>query len=74
VKTASNSGCEQIGVPVFHEENVPPPKLVERHIIWLKKADLVVVVVTAGRSQLDQALMDELQAIPGRCRRMMFCG
>jgi len=55
---------EQIGVPVYHEENVPPPKLVERaYNLAQKGGNSVVVVDTAGRSQLDQALMDELQAI-----------
>ena len=55
---------EQIGVPVYHEENVPPPKLVERaYHLAQKGGNSVVVVDTAGRSQLDQALMDELQAV-----------
>ena len=55
---------EQIGVPVHYEENVPPPKLVERAYHLAQKGGISVVVVdTAGRSQLDQGLMEELQAI-----------
>ncbi len=55
---------EQIGVPVHYEENVAPPKLVERaYNLAQKGGNTVVIVDTAGRSQLDQALMEELQAI-----------
>ena len=55
---------EQIGVPVHYKENVAPPKLVERaYNLAQKGGNTVVIVDTAGRSQLDQALMEELQAI-----------
>ncbi len=54
----------QIDVPVFYEENVPPPKLAAKAYQQARKGGTSVVILdTAGRSQLDSALMDELGAI-----------
>lgn len=55
---------ERIGVPVFHEAGKKPPELCARAYDQGKKGGVSVILIdTAGRSQLDQELMDELQAI-----------
>ncbi len=54
----------QLGVPVFYEAGVKPPELVGRAFDAAKKGgDTILIVDTAGRSQLEASLMDELQAI-----------
>ncbi len=54
----------QIDVPVFYEEKVPPPKLAEKAYQFARKGGVSVVIIdTAGRSQMDADLMDELGAI-----------
>jgi signal recognition particle subunit SRP54 len=58
---------EKVGVPVFHEPGVEPPGLVARaYEQGQKGAYSVIIADTAGRSQLDQQLMDELRAINSR--------
>ncbi len=58
---------EKVGVPVFHEEGVKPPELVARAYDQGQKGGYSILIAdTAGRSQLDQQLMDELRAIHGR--------
>ncbi|MBN2048738.1 MAG: signal recognition particle protein [Anaerolineaceae bacterium] len=54
----------QIGVPVFTEDGKLPPEVV-RHAYDLAKKDgtTVMMIDTAGRSQLDQQLMNELDQI-----------
>ena len=55
---------EQIGVPVFHQADLTPPKLAENAYQAARKGGIGVMILdTAGRSQMDQALMDELHAI-----------
>ena len=55
---------ERIGVEVYYKEGVKPPDLVKQAYDYARRAGFSVMIVdTAGRSQLDQALMDELQAI-----------
>lgn len=58
---------ESLNVPVFAEAGVSPPELAFHA---LQKGELggysVLILDTAGRSQLDDELMDELQAIAGR--------
>jgi signal recognition particle subunit SRP54 len=55
---------ERIDVPVFAEEGVAPPKLAEKAFKSARKSGVSVVILdTAGRSQLDAELMDELNAI-----------
>ena len=55
---------ERIGVEVYYKEGVKPPALCKQAYEYAKRAGFTVMIVdTAGRSQLDQALMDELQAI-----------
>src|SRR5512142_3052241 len=58
---------EKVGVPVFHEPGVKPPELVAHAYDQAQKGGYTVVIVdTAGRSQLDQQLMDELRSINSR--------
>jgi len=55
---------ERVGVEVFSDTNLKPPDLAARAFDKAEKGGFTVVVIdTAGRSQLDQALMDELQSI-----------
>ena len=55
---------DQIDVPVFYEDGLTPPKLVEEAYQTARKGGMSVVILdTAGRSQLDETLMDELNAI-----------
>ena len=55
---------DRVGVPVFTEAGIKPPELVTHAFDKAQKAGVTVLIVdTAGRSQLDQALMDELRAI-----------
>ncbi len=58
---------QQLGIPVYYEEGVSPPDLVARaHRKAAQGGYSVLIVDTAGRSQLEQALMDEVQAIAQR--------
>ncbi len=58
---------KQLDVPVHTEAGVAPPRLSENAVDFARKGGFGVVIIdTAGRSQLDQALMDEIQAIDGR--------
>ncbi|QRN83390.1 signal recognition particle protein [Chloroflexota bacterium] len=55
---------EQIDVPVFAKDGVAPPKLADEAFKTAKKGGTTVVILdTAGRSQLDSELMNELTAI-----------
>jgi signal recognition particle subunit SRP54 len=55
---------ERIDVPVEADLNVKPPELVKRSFDKAEKGGYSIMIVdTAGRSQLDAQLMDELKAI-----------
>ena len=55
---------EQIDIPVYFEANVPPPQLSGQALDSARKGGHTVVVLdTAGRSQLDEDMMEELRAI-----------
>lgn len=55
---------ERVGAPVFSQEDMVPPDLVAQAFDQAQKGGISVLIVdTAGRSQLDQQLMDELRAI-----------
>ena len=55
---------EKIGVEVIADPTLKPPELAARAFDKAQKGGFSVVIIdTAGRSQLDQQLMDELQAI-----------
>lgn len=58
---------KQIDIPVFAQEGLAPPKLAEAAYGSARKGGTSVMILdTAGRSQLDQELMDELTAIKKR--------
>jgi signal recognition particle subunit SRP54 len=65
--TQLNTLGESLNVPVFSEAGVAPPELT---LHAQQKSELggytVLILDTAGRSQLDDELMDELQAITSR--------
>ena len=55
---------ERLNTTVFHEEGVKPPDLAAHAFDSASKGGYTIVILdTAGRSQLDDALMDELKAI-----------
>ncbi len=55
---------ERLSVPVVFEQGMPPPKLAALAVDRAEKGGFSVVILdTAGRSQMDDQLMDELQAI-----------
>jgi signal recognition particle subunit SRP54 len=58
---------ERLNIPVAYEAGVAPPVLAERALDKAAKGGFSLVILdTAGRSQMDQELMDELHAIQGR--------
>lgn len=58
---------ERVGVPVYTEDGKKPPEVALHAYEQAQKAGVTVVIIdTAGRSQLDQPLMDELRGIAGR--------
>lgn len=58
---------ERLDIPVFFEENVPPPDLAYKSLDKAQKGGFTIIILdTAGRSQMDNALMNELQAIQER--------
>lgn len=58
---------EQLRIPVYHQPGVDPPEMVAQAVEHARKGGYSVVIVdTAGRSQLDQAMMDEARAIAER--------
>jgi len=58
---------ERLGIPVHFEQGVQPPQLAVNSRDKAQKGGFTVLILdTAGRSQLDEALMGELQAIKRR--------
>ncbi len=58
---------ERLDVPVESDLNVKPPELVKRAVDKAEKGGFGVIIVdTAGRSQLDTELMDELKSITAK--------
>jgi signal recognition particle subunit SRP54 len=58
---------ERLTIPVHFEQGVPPPELAYRAVDKAQKGGFTVVILdTAGRSQLDDQLMEELRAITKR--------
>jgi signal recognition particle subunit SRP54 len=54
----------QLDIPVFYETNVKPPELGKHAFEKARNGGFSVIIVdTAGRSQLDETLMAELHAI-----------
>ncbi|MHB0987301.1 MAG: signal recognition particle protein [Bellilinea sp.] len=55
---------ERIGVPVFTQDGVKPPELAAKAFDLAQKGGVTALIIdTAGRSQLDDALMEELRSI-----------
>lgn len=55
---------DRIGVPVYTEPGVKPPELTVRAFDRAQKGGVTALIIdTAGRSQLDDTLMEELRAI-----------
>ena len=55
---------EKTGIPVAFEQGVKPPDLIKKAFDQAQKGGYTIVIAdTAGRSQLDQELMDELAAV-----------
>ncbi|MEA2007681.1 MAG: signal recognition particle protein [Chloroflexota bacterium] len=55
---------KQLTIPVFFEANVKPPVLAQHAFEKAKRGGFSVAILdTAGRSQLDESLMNELQSI-----------
>jgi signal recognition particle subunit SRP54 len=60
---------EEIDIPVFFDASLSPPELCAAGVLKAQNAGAKVVILdTAGRSQLDQDMMDELIAIRERIR------
>ena len=60
---------QRIDVPVFTEEGKKPPEVSQNALKFAKNGGYSVVIIdTAGRSQLDQELMDELKSINSRVK------
>ncbi len=60
---------ERLDIPVFFEESVPPPDLAYKALDKAQKGGFTIIILdTAGRSQMDNALMNELQAIQERVK------
>jgi len=60
---------ERLNVPVVFEAGLAPPKLAEKAVDQAQKGGYTVAILdTAGRSQLDNELMDELRAIQSRSK------
>lgn len=58
---------QQVGADVFTEPGVLPPALVAKAFDQAQKGGVTAMIIdTAGRSQLDQQLMDELSTINKR--------
>jgi len=55
---------QQLDIPVFFEAEIKPPELAKRALQKAKNGGFTVIILdTAGRSQMDKPLIDELQAI-----------
>jgi signal recognition particle subunit SRP54 len=58
---------ERVGVPVFSEDGKLPPEVAKHAFEQAQKGGVTAMIIdTAGRSQLDQNLMDELRNIRQR--------
>ncbi len=58
---------ERLNVPVVFEQGVKPPQLAKKAVEQGQKGGFTVIILdTAGRSQLDSELMEELSAIESK--------
>jgi signal recognition particle subunit SRP54 len=55
---------ERLNIPVAYEPGIPPPEMAKQALDKAQKGGFTALILdTAGRSQLDDALMDELRKI-----------
>src|SRR5438132_2213303 len=58
---------KQIDVPVFHEAGKKPPELAQAAVKYAEQAGLSFVIIdTAGRLQINEELMRELESMKGK--------
>src|SRR2546430_1766166 len=58
---------KQIDVPVFHEAGKKPPELAQAAVKHAEQAGLSFVIIdTAGRLQINEELMRELEAVKSK--------
>lgn len=58
---------ERLNLPVYYESGIQPPRIAGNALEKAKDGGFSAIIIdTAGRSQLDQALMDELKAIQAK--------
>ena len=58
---------ERLNIPVAYEPGLTPPELAKQALDKAQKGGFTVIILdTAGRSQLDNSLMEELRAIQSR--------
>ena len=60
---------QRLDVPVFTQSGIKPPDLAKKAFDQAEKGGYSLMIVdTAGRSQLDESLMDELRAISAKVK------
>ena len=60
---------ERLNIPVAFEPGIAPPEMAKQALDKAQKGGFTVLILdTAGRSQLDNALMDELRGIQSRVK------
>ena len=61
--------AEELSIPVFSDQSLSPPQLTREALRHAQKNDNTVVILdTAGRSQIDDEMMDELQSVQSACQ------
>jgi signal recognition particle subunit SRP54 len=59
---------DQLSIPVFSDQTLTPPQLAEEALRQAQLSGITALILdTAGRSQIDEELMDELQAVQKAC-------
>ena len=61
--------AEELSIPVFSDQSLSPPQLAREALLHAQKNDNTAVILdTAGRSQIDDELMNELKAVQNACQ------
>ena len=61
--------AEELSIPVFSDLSLSPPLLAREALLHAQKNDNTAVILdTAGRSQIDDELMNELKAVQNACQ------
>ena len=59
---------DQLSIPDFSDQTLTPPQLAEEALRQAQLSGITALILdTAGRSQIDEDLMDELQAVQKAC-------